>query len=224
MTQAFNQDCMEAMREFPDGYFDLAVVDPMYGIGENGSKAKSRSNLVKKCNDYKPIKDEKPGEEYFAELFRVTKNQVIWGANHMIEGFCKNASCWLIWDKLNGDTNYADCELAWTSFKGAARKFEWRWQGMIQQNGNRSRQHRIHPCEKPIALYRWIFQKFTKPGDKILDTHLGSGSSRIAAYDAGLDFWGYEIDPDYFAAQEERFRAHANQINLFLDYAEEGKT
>lgn len=214
LNRCYNMDCMEGMAQFPDGYFDLAVVDPMYGIGENGSKARSRANLVK-CPAYKPVDDKPPGPDYFAELFRVSNNQIIWGANHFISAFGRDSSCWLIWDKKNGETNYADCELAWTSFPGAARKFEWRWQGMIQENGNKNHQYRIHPCEKPFALYSWIYSRFAQPGDKILDTHLGSGSSRIAAYEAGLDFIGFEIDPDYYEAEERRFQAFASQYSLF---------
>lgn len=214
MNVAYNMDCMEAMRKMPDKVFDLAVVDPMYGIGENGSKARSRANLVK-CPAYKPVNDTPPDARYFTELFRVSKNQIVWGANHFIEALGKNSPHWIVWNKKNGATSYADCELAWTSFPGAVRMFEWRWQGMIQEGGNKNHQFRIHPCEKPFALYRWIFQHYAKPGDKILDTHLGSGSSRIAAYDAGLDFTGYEIDADYFKAQEERFVAYTAQTTLF---------
>lgn len=214
MTRAFNMDCMEAMRAMPDGAFDLAVVDPMYGIGENGAKSGTRGKLSHKVI-YKPVDDTPPDEEYFLQLFRVSKNQIIWGANHFMAAICRSSSCWLVWDKDNGDTNYADCELAWTSFPGAVRKFKYLWSGMRQEVQGRGHQYRIHPCEKPIAIYTWIFQRYAKPRDKILDTHLGSGSSRIAAYDLGLDFTGYEIDPDYFRAQEERFAAHAAQTSLF---------
>ncbi|MGO5027263.1 MULTISPECIES: DNA methyltransferase [Agathobaculum] len=215
MNMAYNMDCMEYMRTLPDKAFDLACVDPMYGIGENGAKSGSRAKLAKRI-DYKPVCDDPPTEEYFAELFRVSKHQVIWGANHFIAAFGKNASCWLVWDKNNGDTNYADCELAWTSFPGAVRKFKYLWAGMRQERQGKNHQFRIHPCEKPIALYAWIFSRYAKPGDKILDTHLGSGSSRIAAYDAGLDFVGCEIDSDYFKAQEDRFAIYTAQENLFL--------
>lgn len=215
MNIAYNMDCMEGMKQFPDKYFDLAVVDPMYGIGENGAKSGSRAKLAKKV-DYKPVDDTPPTAEYFNELFRVSKNQIIWGANHFIAEFARNSPCWLIWDKVNGNTTYADCELAWTSFSGNARKFQYMWAGMGQEKQGRSHQYRIHPCEKPIALYRWIFQNYALQGFKILDTHLGSGSSRIAAYDAGLDFVGYEIDKDYFDKQEQRFQKHITQMNLFI--------
>lgn len=215
MNIAYNIDCMEFMKTLPDKAFDLAVVDPMYGIGENGAKSGSRANLAKK-KVYKPVDDTPPTSEYFSELFRVSKNQIIWGANHFISEFGKSSSCWLVWDKENGNTSYADCELAWTSFPGSVKKFKYLWAGMRQEKQGKNHQYRIHPCEKPIPLYTWIFNRFAKPGDKILDAHLGSGSSRIAAYDAGLDFVGCEIDKDYFNAQEERFAAHISQTSLFV--------
>lgn len=218
MNEAYCIDCMEYMRSIPDKYFDLAVVDPMYGIGENGAKSGSRAKLAKRI-DYKPVDDTPPSPDYFLELFRVSKNQIIWGANHFISTFSRDASCWLVWDKDNGNTAYADCELAWTSFPGAVRKFKYLWAGMRQEKQGALHQYRIHPCEKPIALYAWIYSRYAKSGYKILDTHLGSGSSRIAAYDAGLDFVGCEIDPDYFKAQEERYQRHIAQENLFLQEA-----
>lgn len=214
MNIAYNMDCMEAMRQMPDKCFDLAVVDPMYGIGENGAKSGSRAKLARRV-DYKPVNDTPPDEGYFSELFRVSKNQIIWGANHFIASFSRNSSCWLVWDKDNGNTIYADCELAWTSFPGSVKKFKYLWAGMRQERQGAKHQYRIHLCEKPIALYTWIFSRYAAPGDKILDTHLGSGSSRIAAYDAGLDFVGYEIDQHYFKAQEERYAAHIAQMSLF---------
>ncbi len=220
MNVAYNMDCMEYMKTLPDKYFDLAVVDPMYGIGENGAKSGSRAKLAKR-KYYKPVDDTPPDEEYFKQLFRVSKNQIIWGANHFIEAFGFNSSHWIVWDKDNGDTNYADCELAWTSFPGSVKKFRYMWSGMRQEKQGHNHQFRIHPCEKPFALYRWIYQRYAKPGDKILDTHLGSGSSRIAAYDAGLDFVGCEIDRDYFEAQEKRFEAHTAQQSLFVGEKQE---
>jgi site-specific DNA-methyltransferase (adenine-specific) len=142
----------------------------------------------------------------------VSTNQIIWGGNYFIEHL-KNTSCVVVWDKDNSG-NFADCELAWTSFKSAVRKFQYRWNGMLQEN-MKNKEYRQHPTQKPVALYEWILKNYAKPGDKILDTHLGSGSSRIAAYDADLDFTGYEIDEDYFNAQEARFKAHTSQIRIF---------
>ena len=213
---AYNMDCLEAMRKMKDKEFDLAVVDPPYGIGESGSKNYTRSCLA--CStDYKSFYGDDaqaPVKEYFTELFRVSKNQIVFGANHFISKMPYDSHCWLIWDKENGENDFADCELAWTSFDSAVRVFRFRWQGMLQGN-MKSKESRIHPTQKPIALYAWIFTRYAKPGMKVLDTHLGSGSSRIAAYDAGLDFVGYEIDKEYFDKQEERFAAYAAQTSLF---------
>lgn len=223
MNVAYNIDCMEFMRKMPDNAFSLAVVDPPYGIMESGAKNHTRGKLAK-ARDYKHFYggDEKaPTKEYFRELERVSRNQIIFGVNHFADNLPSAQShCWIVWDKMNGETDFADCELAWTSFHSAVRIFRYRWQGMLQGN-MKDKEQRIHPTQKPVALYAWIYSKYAKSGDKILDTHLGSGSSRIAAYDAGLDFVGCEIDPDYFKAQEERFRRHTAQENLFLQM--EGK-
>lgn len=213
---ALNVDCMEYMRTLPDNAFDLAVVDPPYGINESGSKNHTRSCLSQ-SKDYRPFDGEDksaPNDSYFKELFRVSKNQIIWGANHFISKIPYDSHCWLVWDKENGENDFADCELAWTSFNSAVRIFRFRWQGMLQGN-MQDKEHRIHPTQKPVALYRWIFSKYAKDGSKILDTHLGSGSSRIAAYEAGLDFVGCEIDPVYFRKQEERFASYSSQQSLF---------
>lgn len=215
MNIAYNMDCMEGMKQYPDKYFDIAVVDPPYGIGESGAKNKTRGCLAK-SKDYKPFAGDdinSPEREYFEELFRISKNQIIFGANHFISKIPYDSHCWLVWDKENGKTDFADCELAWTSFSSAVRKFTYKWQGMLQEN-MKEKEIRIHPTQKPVALYRWIFSKYSKPGDKILDTHLGSGSSRIAAYDAGLDFVGYEIDKEYFDKEEERFAAYTSQTRI----------
>lgn len=211
-----NMDCMEAMKGFPDKYFDLAVVDTPYGIGEDGSKNHSRGKIATSKN-YKAFSGndkEPPPPEYFTELRRVSKNQIIWGANHFISRLPFDSPAWIVWDKDNGETDFADCELAWTSFNCAVRKFKFKWQGMLQQD-MANKERRIHPTQKPIALYKWLLTNYAKPGDKILDTHLGSGSSRIAAYDMGFDFWGYELDADYFAAMEARFQAHISKPVLF---------
>lgn len=210
-------DCLAAMRAMPDKCFDLAVVDPPYGIGESGEKNHTRSKFAV-SQDYKPFAGrdrEAPPADYFTELARISKNQIIFGANHFADRLPSPASsCWLVWDKENGANDFADCELAYTSFGSAVRIFRFRWQGMLQGD-MKNKEIRIHPTQKPVALYRWIFQNYAKPGDRILDTHLGSGSSRIAAYDAGLDFTGYEIDPDYFEAQERRYQQHTAQLTMF---------
>ena len=210
---AYNMDCMEAMREMPDKAFELAIVDPPYGINMDGGKI--GGNNKGRATDYiKKTWDKKaPEDEYFVELLRVSKNQIVFGANHFISHIPFDSPCWVVWDKDNTG-NFADCELAWTSFKSAVRKYEFRWNGMLQGN-MANKEIRIHPTQKPVALYEWLLTNYAKPGDKILDTHLGSGSSRIAAYNLGFDFVGYEIDTDYFNAQEERFQKHTAQIRLF---------
>lgn len=215
---ALNIDCMKYMATLPDKYFDLAIVDPPYGIGESGASNHTRSKLAKAKN-YKPFSGndkEPPKQEYFKELFRVSKNQIVWGANHFISRMPIDSHCWIVWDKQNGESDFADCELAWTSFESAVRKFEFRWAGMLQEN-MKNKEVRIHPTQKPVALYEWLLTNYAKEGDRILDTHLGSGSSRIAAYNLGFDFVGCEIDKVYFDKQEERFARHTAQTSLFVD-------
>lgn len=150
-----------------------------------------------------------PPREYFNELFRVSRNQIIWGYNH-ISDMLPPTSEFIFWNKCQPVPSFADGELAWTSFHGVAKCFEYTFSGARGYEKDR-----IHPTQKPVALYRWIYQHYAKPGDKILDTHLGSGSSRIAALEAGLDFVGYEIDAEYFRREEERFAAYAAQTSLF---------
>ena len=215
---ALNIDCMEYMATLPDKAFDLAIVDPPYGIGESGASNHTRSKLAKAKN-YKPFSGndkEPPKQEYFKELFRVSKNQIIWGANHFMSRMPIDSHCWIVWDKQNGENDFADCELAWASFNTAVRKFAFRWSGMLQGN-MANKETRIHPTQKPVELYEWLLTNYAKEGDRILDTHLGSGSSRIAAYNLGFDFVGCEIDKEYFDKQEERFARHTAQTSLFID-------
>jgi site-specific DNA-methyltransferase (adenine-specific) len=206
---------MNGMATYPSQYFDLAIVDPPYGIGEDGRNNHTRGNLAK-ASDYRKFAkydQHKPQENYFNELLRVSKNQIIWGANHY--GNMPASPCWIIWDKLNGTNDFADCEIAYTSFETSARKFTWMWNGMLQQD-MKNKQIRIHPNEKPVALYKWLLKNYAKEGDKILDTHLGSQSSRIAAYDLGYDFTGYELDKDYFEPGCKRFNQHKAQLQIFV--------
>lgn len=212
----FNMDCMEGMAQYPDKYFNLAIVDPPYGIGEDGSKNKSRGclGISKNYKSFAGYDKLSPELVYFNELKRVSNNQIIWGANHFISKIPYDSPCWIVWDKDNGKTDFADCELAYTSFKTSVRKYKFKWQGMLQQN-MKNKEHRIHPTQKPVQLYKWLLTNYAKPGDKILDTHLGSGSSRIAAWDMGFDFVGYELDKDYFDAQEKRFNDFKMQTKLF---------
>jgi site-specific DNA-methyltransferase (adenine-specific) len=212
----FNMDCMDAMREFPDKFFELSIIDVPYGIGEDGSKNHTRRKLAI-AKDYKAFagNDEKcPDKEYFDELFRISKNQIIWGANHFISKIPFDSSCWIVWDKQNGATDFADCELAWTSFKSAVRKFTYRWQGMLQQD-MKNKEERIHGCQKPIALYTWLLQNYAHRGDKILDTHVGSASSLIACHRMGFEYWGFELDAEYHKAATERLAKEQAQQTLF---------
>ena len=213
----WNMDNIEFMKEIPDKFYDLAIVDPPYGIGENGNTNKSRGKLAK-SKDYKSFAGEdisSPDYEYFKELKRISINQVIWGANHFIEKITNaNSSCWIIWDKVNGETDFADSELAYTSFKSAVRNFRFQWQGMLQGD-MKNKEFRIHPTQKPIKLYEWLLKNYANQGDKILDTHLGSGSSRIACYTYGFDFTGIELDFEYFNASVKRFDDYIKQLTLF---------
>jgi len=221
-SEVHNIDCLEFMKTLPDKFFDLAIVDPPYGIGEDGSKNKSRGlgigSIKKKAlgrsKDYKPYSGgdkTPPPPEYFTELYRVSKNQIIWGANHFL---AKTSPCWIVWDKENGSNDFADCELAFTSFNTAVRKFTFKWHGMIQGD-MKNKEVRLHPNQKPVALYKWLLQNYAKQGDKIFDSHMGSQSSRIAAYHMGFDYWGCELDKDYFNDGNKRFEREKMKQELF---------
>ena len=215
LNKLYNADCMAHMKDFPDNYFDLAIVDPPYGIGEDGSKNHTRGKLAKSKN-YKAYSSGDifpPDKTYWNELFRVSKNQIIWGANHFISKIPIDSSCWIVWDKDNGLTDFADCELAWTSFGTSVRKFKHKWQGMLQEN-MKNKQIRIHPNEKPTQLYRWLLTNYAKQGDKILDTHGGSFSHAIACHDLGFELVIIERDEEYFNAAVERLRWHQKQQKL----------
>lgn len=211
----YNEDCIQGMKRYKDKHFDLAIVDPPYGIKEDGLKNHSRDGKAK-ATLYSPMNwDKEPmGKEYFSELFRVSKNQIIWGANHFISRIPYDSSCWIVWDKDNGSNDFADCELAWTSFNTAVRRFVFRWAGMLQGDMI-NKEIRIHPTQKPIALYKWLLHNYAKQGDLILDTHLGSGSSRIACHKYGFDFTGFELDKEYYEAQEKRYNDFISQLNIF---------
>ena len=197
-------DCIEYMQQFPDNYFELAIVDPPYGININISMGRRKRH--KKSNYHKFAGDDNsiPSKEYFDELFRCSKNQIIWGGNYMTE-YLNPSPCWLLWDKkFSEDVTFAQFELAWTSFKTSAKKYD----------KSPNQLNRIHPTQKPVALYRWLLKNYAKPNDKILDTHLGSGSSRIAADMEGFDFYACEIDTDYFKASQKRFNDYKLQTKL----------
>jgi site-specific DNA-methyltransferase (adenine-specific) len=212
-----NIDCIQGMKQFPDKYFDLAIVDPPYGIGSGSIEKNGSRTKLAKAKDY-PLyyggNRTAPEQEYFDELFRVSRNQIIWGANHFISKMPKDSPCWLVWDKQNGGMSYADCELGWTSFKTSVRKFDFRWCGMLQGD-MKNKEFRIHPHQKPVALYSWLLTKYAKPGDKILDTHCGSASSLLACHRLGFDFVGFEIDPHYYKLSNERLQQEQRQVSMF---------
>ena len=207
-----NEDNMQLMSRYPDNYFDLAIVDPPYGIGEASAKIHTRHHSQKKYT-IKDWDNEPPNEEYFSELIRVSKNQIVWGANHFIERINKNSSCWIVWDK-DGFGDQADCEIAWTSFKTAVRKFKYTWNGFRQQD-MKNKEVRFHPTQKPVALYKWLLDKYAKDGDKILDTHLGSGSIAIACHDYGFELTACELDTEYYEKAVQRIKNHVSQQKLF---------
>ena len=220
ISEVYNIDNMEYMRTLPDKFFELAIVDVPYGIGaatDDFMRAGVKRGNSKAIGGLYKVSDwdsSVPDIEYWNELFRVSKNQIVWGANHFIENIPFNSPCWIVWDKDNGDSGYADCELAWTSFGTAVRRIKYRWAGMLQEN-MKNKEARIHPTQKPVALYRWLLENYAKQGDKIFDSHMGSQSSRIAAYDMGFDYYGCELDKDYFEQGNKRFELFKSQGKLF---------
>lgn len=217
VSEVYNMDCMEYMKSKPDKFFDLAIVDPPYFDGPNklGYYGKEISSFGIKREGYKAKHWKIPDIDYFNELFRVSKNQIIWGVNYFPYNCFTSGR--IVWNKVNGKSSFSDCEIAFCSIINTVRMFTYMWNGMcqgkslkegyIQQGNKRKNEKRIHPTQKPIALYAWLLSNYAKQGDKILDTHLGSGSSRIAAYKMGFDFYGTEIDKEYFDAQEKRFKS-----------------
>jgi len=201
--QITNEDNMLLMARYPDKYFDLAIVDPPYGINRLHSGGMPKSSGFKKW-ERKDWDNSIPTKEYFDELRRVSKNQIIWGGNYFTE-FLKPSQGWIFWFKQKGMT-FADGELAWTSFDKATRQYDM--SGMGGAN-------RIHPTQKPILLYKWILDKYAKPGDKILDTHLGSGSIAIACHDYNFDLTACELDKEYFDKAIQRINNHTAQTKLF---------
>lgn len=225
MNVVFCMDCMDGMARYPDKYFDLAVCDPPYFSGpeKRGFYGKAQITTSVRRVDYpKTERWQVPEAAYFRELERISKRYIIWGCNYFSYIFAPGR---IVWDKCNGKSTFSDCEIAATNCHDSVRLFRYLWNGMMQgksidqgeiQRGNKSQnERRIHPTQKPIDLYRWIFREYAKPGYKILDTHLGSGRSRMAAYEAGLDFVGFEIEQVYYDLQEEEFAALVAQQRLF---------
>lgn len=202
ISEVYNEDNMEGMIRYRDKFFDLAIVDPPYGlnIAKEKPRTSGRWNYTPKDWDYAI-----PDNKYFDELFRVSKNQIIWGGNYFSLGYCRG---YIIWDKQQPVENFADSEFAWTSFNRVAKTFRY---PIRKQNFNTIK---IHPTQKPIDLYKWILHNYGESGNKILDTHMGSQSSRIAAYNMGFDFYGWEIDEEYFFDGNKRFKEQTAQIQL----------
>ena len=203
-----NMDCMEFMATVPDNYYDLAIVDPPYGL--NMAKEKPRKDGRFAGNIPRSWDEEIPSNEYFSELMRVSKNQIIWGGNYFplppTQGF-------IFWYKRNPVDNFSDGELAWTSFKRPAKCFDYKYYGSIE--GNSSAEKKIHISQKPVRLYEWLLKNYSKPGWKILDTHLGSGSSAIACNNLGFELAACELDPDYYTAACKRIYEATAQDRLF---------
>ena len=212
-SDVYLEDCVKALKRYADNHFDLAIVDPPYGIGIDGQKQSINLNNPKanrKAHSFKGWDNEIPKAEYFAELERVSKNQIIWGGNYFIEHL-KNTRCFIVWNKENGTNNMADCELAWASFETSVRMYS----GHIFKGIGNSNYATIHPTQKPIVLYKWLLDKYAKPNDKILDTHLGSGSIAIACHDYGFNLTACELDKEYFDKAVQRINNHISQQKLF---------
>ena len=204
---ALHIDCMEYMRGLSDKFYDLCICDPPYGIGINHNMGRRKGD---KNSNYKKVDwdNTPPDDEYFKELFRISKNQIIWGANYF---HMPPTKCFIVWRKpqISEGVSFSMLEYAWASFDSTSKE----WIGMSNEVD------RFHPTQKPVKLYEWLLKNYAKEGDKILDTHLGSGSSRIAAYNMNFEFVGCEIDKDYFDKQEERFEHHISQLRFDLDLA-----
>ena len=209
MIHLFNQDCMEAMATMKDNEFDLAIVDPPYGnvdaIGK--SDCVNKNKQATKRTQYKQFENIAPSKQYFQELFRVSKKWIIWGGN-----FFEISGGVIAWNKHG--TAFGEGEIAICNTHKSVRFFDYIWNGMIQED-MKNKEHRIHPTQKPVALYTWLLDKYAQKGWKILDTHLGSGSSAIAAHDMGFEFHGYELDKEYFEAASKRLKLHQQQMKLF---------
>jgi len=219
MINIHNKDCLEAIKKMRDNEYDLAIVDPPYGIDHANKAGKAAGqqygNAAAKKRNYKS-KDwdiEIPSLEYFNELKRVSKNQIIFGGNYFAHLLIPTSG-WIFWDKDNGTNNFSDGELAYTSFNCGLRMKKITWNGMIQYD-MKNKEDRFHPTQKPIRLYEWILMNYAKEGDTILDTHLGSGSIAIACSNLGFELEGYELDTEYYKAALKRLKQHTDQIRLF---------
>ena len=204
-----NEDNMELMARYEDNHFDLAIVDPPYGIGIDGQKENKKGKKSdRKYHKQKQWDKAIPNKDYFEELQRVSKNQIIWGANYFVEHLTKGTKGWVVWFKGQMGLTMSDCELAYSSFQRATRVVNINRVDLLKQNT-------IHPTEKPIRLYQWLLDNYAEKGDKILDTHLGSGSIAIACHNLGYDLTACELDKDYYDAAIKRIEQHKSQKRLF---------
>lgn len=212
LNEFIHGDCMEYMREMPDNAFELAIVDPPYGIGIDGQKESICKNPKhnRKLHEKKDWDNSIPSKEYFKELERVSKNQIIWGANYFVKHLEKGTKGWIVWDKGQHGLTMSDCELAYSSFNVPTRV-------VVINRVELLRDGTIHPTQKPVALYEWLLKNYAKPGDKILDTHVGSASSLIACHKMGFDYLGFEIDEEYYNKAKKRLdEVKAQQTILSL--------
>lgn len=211
VSKIFNVDCMEYMKDISDKYFELAIVDPPYFEGPNKKNYYSGTKQKAKCKNYKELNNwDVPNENYFKELLRVSKNQIIWGINYF--DFLLPGGR-IVWVKGVENSPFSMADIAYQSFYNRIDLFKYLWSGFWQEQSGEKKELRIHPTQKPVALYKWILQNYAKVGDKIFDSHLGSGSSRIACYELGFDFIGCELDKDYFDAAEKRFEKEKSNID-----------
>jgi site-specific DNA-methyltransferase (adenine-specific) len=203
----YNMDCMDGMAQFPDKFFELAIVDPPYGIGMDGAKETIKNGVqIRKSYDFKKWDSAIPERNYFQELMRVSRNQIIWGGNYFTD-YLPPTKAWVFWYKGQQGLTMSDGEMAWTSCKKVTRMYTLHRTHLWKENP-------IHPTQKPIALYRWLLANYAKPGDKILDTHVGSASSLIACHQMGFEYWGFELDTDYFNAATERLNEAKAQVSM----------
>lgn len=225
LNKIYNQDCMDGMKEIPDKFFDLAIVDPPYFSGpeRRGFYGRRVSPIGVQRHYEKSEKWSVPTAEYFDELIRVSKEQIIWGCNYFNYPLGPGR---IVWDKVNGGSSFSDCEIAYCSLHDNVRLFRYMWNGMmqgasmlngaVQRGDKRLNEKRIHPTQKPVELYKWILYTYAKPGFKILDTHVGSGSSIIACIDMELEYLGFEIDPHYHNLAEERIKEFNEQMKMTI--------
>lgn len=210
MNKVYLIDNMEFMKDKPDNYYDLAIVDPPYGIQRAGQQETftKKAKHKRKHHDIKQWDNNIPDKGYFSELFRISENQIIWGANYFVEHLTEGHMGWVFWYKGQQGLTMSDGEIAYSSFNKATRMININ-RGLIALDGS------IHPTQKPIKLYKWLLKNYAKPNQTIFDSHVGSGSIRIACHDMGFDFEGCEIDADYWQAQEDRYNRHIKQSDLF---------